>query len=134
MSTARKTLKILSFVYVLLGVVNIFIGVTGIGGNGDFIILQTSNVLPAAIVIIARGVIDLVAAVFGIRAANKPSQIGSAFALGIIAAVASIAQFAISLPALGGANFEITDIVLIVYDLFFVQQAMAIKKENKDRL
>ena len=134
MSTARKTLKILSFVYVLLGVVNIFIGVTGIGGDGDFIILQTSNVLPAAIVIIARGVIDLVTAVFGIRAANKPSQVGSAFTLGIIAAVASIAQFAISLPALGGASFEITDIVLIVYDLFFVQQAMAIKKENKDRL
>ena len=134
MSTARKTLKILSFVYVLLGVVNIFIGVTGIGGDGDFIILQTSNVLPAAIVIIARGVVDLVAAVFGIRAANKPSQISSAFALGIIAAVASAAQFAISLPALGGTNLEITDLVLIVYYLFCIQQALTIKKENKDRL
>ena len=134
MSTARKTLKILSFVYVLLGVVNIFIGVTGIGGDGDFIILQTSNVMPAAIVIIARGVIDLVTAVFGIRAANKPSQIDSAFALGIIAIVASAAQFALSLPALGGANFEISDLVLVVYDLFFIQQALTIKKENKDRL
>lgn len=134
MSTARKTLKILSFLYVLLGVVNIFIGVTGIGGDGDFIILQTSNVLPAAIVIIAKGIIDLVTAVFGIRAANKPSQIGGAFALGIVAAVATVAQFACSLPALGGAAFEFTDILIVVYDLFFIQQALTIKKENKDRL
>ena len=58
----------------------------------------------------------------------------SAFKLGIVAAIATIAQAVLTLPALGGSAVNIGGFVIVVYDLFFVQQAHAVKAENKDRL
>ncbi len=40
----------------------------------------------------------------------------------------------LTLPALGGSSVNIVAFVIVVYDLFFVQQAHAVKAENKDRL
>ncbi|MFR7750192.1 MAG: hypothetical protein ACLU1W_05375 [Collinsella sp.] len=40
----------------------------------------------------------------------------------------------LTLPALGGSAVNIVAFVIVVYDLFFVQQARAVKAENKDRL
>ena len=84
--------------------------------------------------IIAKGLIDLAAGVAGIKGANKPSQVGGAFKLGIIAAVATIAQAVLTLPAFGGDAINYGAFVIVVYDLFFVQQAHDVKAENKDRL
>ena len=88
----------------------------------------------AAVVLVAKGVVDLAAGVAGIKGANKPSQVDGAFKLGIVAAVATLAQAVLTLPAFGGDAINFGAFVIVVYDLFFVQQVHAVKAENKDRL
>ncbi len=133
MSSARKTLKILALIYFVLGIASIVIGITGVA-TGNLDSTYGSNTMIAAVVIIAKGLVDLAAGVAGIKGANKPSQVDAAFKLGIVAAIATIAQAALTLPALGGSAVNIVAFVIVVYDLFFVQQAHAVKAENKDRL
>ena len=84
--------------------------------------------------VIVKGLVDLAAGVAGIKGANKPSQVDGAFKLGIVAAVATLAQAVLTLPAFGGDAINFGAFVIVVYDLFFVQQAHAVKAENKDRL
>ena len=120
MSAARKTLKILALIYFVLGIASLVIGITGIA-TGKFESVYGSNAMLAAVVLVAKG-------------ANKPSQVDGAFKLGIVAAIATIAQAVLTLPALGGSAVNIGAFVIVVYDLFFVQQAHDVKAENKDRL
>ena len=133
MSAARKTLKILALIYFVLGIASLAIGIAGIV-TGNFGSSYGSNATLAAVVVIVKGLVDLAAGVAGIKGANKPSQVDGAFKLGIVAAVATIAQAVLTLPALGGSNVNIVAFVIVVYDLFFIQQAHAVKAENKDRL
>lgn len=133
MSAARKTLKILALIYFVLGIASLVIGIAGIV-TGIFGSAYGSNATLAAVVVIVKGLVDLAAGVAGIKGANKPSQVDGAFKLGIVAAVATIAQAVLTLPALGGSSVNIVAFVIVVYDLFFVQQAHAVKAENKDRL
>lgn len=133
MSAARKTLKILALIYFVLGIASLIMGIAGIA-TGKLKSTYGSNAMLAAAVIIAKGVVDLAAGVAGIKGANKPSQVDGAFKLGIVAAVATLAKAVLTLPALGGSAVNIGAFVLVVYDLFFVQQAHAVKAENKDRL
>ena len=133
MSFTRKTLKILALIYFVLGIASLVIGIAGIA-PGKFESTYGSNAMLAAAVIIAKGLIDLAAGVAGIKGANKPSQVDGAFKLGIVAAVATLAQAVLTLPAFGGDAINFGAFVIVVYDLFFVQQAHAIKAENKDRL
>ena len=133
MSAARKTLKILALIYFVLGIASLVIGIAGIA-TGNLDSTYGSNAILAAVVLVAKGLIDLAAGVAGIKGANKPSQVGGAFKLGIVAAVATLAQAVLTLPALGGDSINFGAFVIVVYDLFFVQQAHAVKAENKDRL
>ena len=133
MSSARKTLKILALVYFVLGIAALVIAGVGIA-RGSLESTYGPNATLAAVVIIAKGLIDLAAGVAGIKGANKPSQVDGAFKLGIVAAVATLAQAVLTLPALGGSSVNIVAFVIVVYDLFFIQQAHAVKAENKDRL
>lgn len=133
MSAARKTLKILALIYFVLGIASLVIGIAGIA-TGNFGSAYGSNATLAAAVVIVKGLVDLAAGVAGIKGANKPSQVDGAFKLGIVAAVATLAQAVLTLPALGGSSVNIVAFVIVVYDLFFVQQAHAVKAENKDRL
>lgn len=133
MSAARKTLKILALIYFVLGIVSLVIGIAGIA-TGSLESTYGSNAMLAAAVIIAKGLINLAAGVAGTKGANKPSQVDGAFKLGIVAAIATIAQAVLTLPALGGSSVNIVAFVIVVYDLFFIQQAHAVKAENKDRL
>ena len=133
MSAARKTLKILALIYFVLGIASLVIGIAGIA-TGKFESTYGSNAMLAAAVIIAKGLIDLAAGVAGIKGANKPSQVDGAFKLGIVAAVATLAQAVLTLPAFGGDAINFGAFVIVVYDLFFIQQAHDIKAENKDRL
>ena len=133
MSAARKTLKILALIYFVLGIASLVIGVAGIA-TGKLESTYGSNAMLAAAVVIAKGLIDLAAGVAGIKGANKPSQVDGAFKLGIVAAVATLAQAMLTLPAFGGDAINYGAFVIVVYDLFFVQQAHAVKAENKDRL
>ena len=130
MSAARKTLKILALIYFVLGIASLVIGIAGIA-TGNLDSTYGSNAMLAAVVLVAKGLIDLAA---GIKGANKPSQVDGAFKLGIVAAAATLLQAALTLPALGGSSVNIVAFVIVVYDLFFVQQAHAVKAENKDRL
>lgn len=133
MSSARKTLKILALVYFVLGIASLVIAGVGIA-SGNLDSTYGPNAMLAAVVLVAKGVVDLAAGVAGIKGANKPSQVDGAFKLGIVAAIATIAQAVLTLPALGGSSVNIVAFVIVVYDLFFVQQAHAVKAENKDRL
>ncbi len=133
MSFTRKTLKILALIYFVLGIASLVIGIAGIATD-KFESTYGSNAMLAAVVIIAKGVVDLAAGVAGIKGANKPSQVDGAFKLGIVAAIATIAQAVLTLPAFGGDAINYGAFVLVVYDLFFIQQAHDIKAENKDRL
>lgn len=133
MSAARKTLKILALIYFVLGIASLIMGIASIA-TGKLESTYGSNAMLAAAVIIAKGVVDLAAGVAGIKGANKPSQVDGAFKLGIVAAIATIAQAVLTLPALGGSSINIVAFVIVVYDLFFVQQAHTVKAENKDRL
>ena len=133
MSTARKTLKILALIYFVLGIASLVIGIAGIA-TGKFESTYGPYAMLATVVLVAKGVVDLAAGVAGIKGANKPSQVDGAFKLGIVAAIATIAQAVLTLPAFGGDAINFGAFVIVVYDLFFVQQAHAVKAENKDRL
>lgn len=133
MSFTRKTLKILALIYFVLGIASLVIGIADIA-TGKLESTYGSNAMLAAAVIIAKGLIDLAAGVAGIKGANKPSQVDGAFKLGIVAAVATLAQAVLTLPAFGGDAINYGAFVIVVYDLFFVQQAHDVKAENKDRL
>lgn len=133
MSAARKTLKILALIYFVLGIASLVIGIAGIV-TGNFGSAYGSNATLAAVVVIVKGLVDLAAGVAGIKGANKPSQVDGAFKLGIVAAAATLLQAVLTLPALGGSAVNIVAFVIVAYDLFFVQQAHAVKAENKDRL
>lgn len=133
MSSARKTLKILALIYFVLGIANLVAGIAGVA-TGGLDSTYGSNAMLAAVVIIAKGLVDLAAGVAGIKGANKPSQVDGAFKLGIVAAVATLAKAVLTLPAFGGDAINYGAFVIVVYDLFFVQQAHAVKAENKDRL
>ena len=85
--------------------------------------------------VIVKGLVDLAAGVAGIKGANKPSQVDGAFKLGIVAAAATLAPSrAHASRTRRRAPSTIIAFVIVVYDLFFVQQAHAVKAENKDRL
>lgn len=133
MSAARKTLKILALIYFVLGIASLIIGIAGIA-TGKLESTYGSNAMLAAAVLVAKGVVDLAAGVAGIKGANKPSQVDGAFKLGIVAAVTTLAQAVLTLPAFGGDAINFGAFVIVVYDLFFIQQAHDIKAENKDRL
>lgn len=133
MSSARKTLKILALIYFVLGIASLVIAGIGIA-RGSLDSTYGSNAMLAAVVLVVKGIVDLSAGVAGIKGANKPSQVDGAFKLGIAAAIATIAQAVLTLPSLGGSAVNIGAFVIVVYDLFFVQQAHAVKAENKDRL
>ena len=133
MSAARKTLKILALIYFVLGIASLVIGIAGIV-TGNFGSAYGSNATLAAVMVIVKGLVDLAAGVAGIKGANKPSQVDGAFKLGIVAAAATLLQAVLTLPALGGSSVNIIAFAIVVYDLFFVQQAHAVKAENKDRL
>ena len=133
MSAARKTLKILALIYFVLGIASLIIGIAGIA-TGKLESTYGSNAMLAAAVLVIKGLVDLAAGVAGIKGANKPSQVDGAFKLGIVAAIATIAQAVLTLPAFGGDAINFGAFVIVVYDLFFIQQAHDIKVENKDRL
>ena len=133
MSAARKTLKILALIYFVLGIASLVIGIAGVA-TGKLESTYGPNAMLAAVVIIAKGLVDLAAGVAGIKGANKPSQVDGAFKLGIVAAAATLAQAVLTLPALGGDAINFDAFVIVVYDLLFIQQAHAVKAENKDRL
>lgn len=133
MSFTRKTLKILALIYFVLGIASLVIGIAGIA-TGKFESTYGPYAMLATVVLVAKGVVDLAAGVAGIKGANKPSQVDGAFKLGIVAAIATIAQAVLTLPAFGGDAINYGAFVIVVYDLFFIQQAHDIKAENKDRL
>lgn len=133
MSFTRKTLKILALIYFVLGIASLV--TAGVG-------IATAVSIPRTVrtphsqrsCLSPRVSSTLPQGVAGIKGANKPSQVDGAFKLGIVAAVATLAQAVLTLPAFGGDAINYGAFVIVVYDLFFVQQAHAVKAENKDRL
>ena len=59
MSSARKTLKILALVYFVLGIASLVIAGVGIA-TGNLDSTYGSNAMLAAVVLVAKGLIDLI--------------------------------------------------------------------------
>ena len=75
MSNACKLLKILSFLFFVVGILSAGMGATALfagSAAGDI----TSVMIVSCVVVIVLGVIEIVTAVFGIRAANNPAKAG----------------------------------------------------------
>lgn len=58
MSAARKTLKILALIYFVLGIASLVIGIAGIA-TGNLDSTYGSNAMLAAVVLVAKGLVDL---------------------------------------------------------------------------
>ena len=74
MSFTRKTLKILALIYFVLGIASLVTAGVGIA-TGGLDSTYGSYATLAAVVLIAKGLVDLAAGVAGIKGANKPSQV-----------------------------------------------------------
>ena len=133
MSAARKTLKILALIYFVLGIASLVIGITGIA-TGKFESVYGSNAMLAAVVLVAKGVIDLAAGVAGIKGANKLRRWMARLSSASLPQSPRLRRLCSPFPRSAGSAVNIGAFVIVVYDLFFVQQAHAVKAENKDRL
>ena len=134
MSFTRKTLKILALIYFVLGIASLVIGIAGIA-TGKFESTYGSNAMLAAAVIIAKGSSILPRALRASRVPTSLRRLTARLSSVIVAASRHrLPRPVLTLPAFGGDAINFGAFVIVVYDLFFVQQAHAVKAENKDRL
>mgnify|MGYP006924820641 CR=1 FL=1 len=85
----------------------------------------------AAVVLVAKGLIDLAA---GVRASRVPTSLRRLTArLSSVSLLqfATLAQAVLTLPALAATPSTFGAFVIVVYDLFFVQQAHAVKARTR---
>ena len=100
MSFTRKTLKILALIYFVLGIASLGHRRRRYRARGRSRYPRTVRTPRSQRSCLSpRVVVDLAAGVAGIKGANKPSQVDGAFKLGIVAAVATLAQAVLTLPA-----------------------------------
>ena len=76
MSFTRKTLKILALIYFVLGIASLVTAGVGIA-TGGLDSTYGSYATLAAVVLIAKGLVDLAAGVAGIKGANRMTALWS---------------------------------------------------------
>ena len=115
MSTERKAIKIICFLYVLDALAYLLLGVFTLAGMGSLDPAQTVNVggtefalqpwaLAFGVVAIVTAVFYLVFAMTGIRGANTPSKIGAFRGQAVVALVVAIVGSAVSFVMNAGAG------------------------------
>lgn len=133
MSNACKLLKILSFFFFVVGILSAGMGAVALfAGNtaGDI----TSAMIVSCVVVIVSGVVEIVTAVFGIRAANNPAKAGVVWIWSIVCLVCSVISLLLSLPFLGGTGSSIPDFTGLIASIIYFVLASRVKREGMDRL
>ena len=132
MSNACKLLKILSFLFFVVGILSAGMGATALfagSAAGDI----TSAMIVSCVVIVL-GVVEIVTAVFGIRAANNPAKAGVVWIWSIVCLACSVISLLLSLPLLGGTGSSIPDFTGLIVSIIYFVLANRVKKEGMDRL
>ena len=88
----------------------------------------------SCIVVIVLGVVEIVTAVFGIRAANNPAKAGVVWIWSIVCLACSVISLLLSLPLLGGTGSSIPDFSGLIVSIIYFVVANRVKKEGMDRL
>ena len=131
MSNACKLLKILSFFFFVVGILSAGMGATALfagSAAGDI----TGAMIVSCIVVIVLGVVEIVTAVFGIRAANNPAKAGVVWIWSIVCLACSVISLLLSL--LGGTGSSIPDFTGLIVSIIYFVLANRVKKEGMDRL
>lgn len=132
MSNACKLLKILSFFFFVVGILSVGMGATALfagSAAGDI----TSAIIVSCVVVVL-GIVEIVTAVFGIRAANNPAKAGVVWIWSIVCLACSVISLLLSLPLLGGTGSSIPDFTGLIVSIIYFVVANRVKKEGMDRL
>ena len=131
MSNACKLLKILSFFFFVVGILS-----AGMGATALFAGSAAGDITGAisCVVVIVLGVVEIVTAVFGIRAANNPAKAGVVWIWSIVCLACSVISLLLSLPFLGGTGSSIPDFTGLIVSIIYFVLANRVKKEGMDRL
>lgn len=133
MSTNRKALKIMSFIFAIGGVISIALGAMGFA-SGSIPGYDSADLAVYGGSMIVFGVVDIVTAALGIKGANTPAKAGSVWTWSIICLVCSVINFILTVPMVGGKGTTVSGVVNVVVAVLFFVFANGVKKEGADRL
>ena len=131
MSNNRKVLKVMSIIYLLGGIFSIAAGALALtAASGD----ASGDLSVYSVVVIVMGIVEIIAAVLGIRASNNPSKIGVVWVWALICLVCAVVSLLLSEPFLGGVGTSATDVTAVVVSAVYFVFANRVKKESQERL
>lgn len=119
--SAKRTLKVLGILSIVLGAFGLITGVTSFVTGGflagelatpgaispdevEMATTTTGLVFVAGIILIIAGIVTLLQGIFSVRAANDSTKIGPAYAFAIVGLVFAVIDLVLTF--VGGANFS----------------------------
>lgn len=105
MSTSRKALKLVSILFIVLGIGTVALGTLGITSAQVPKGFDKADVMLYTVMMIAGGVLDVAIGIFGIRGANDPAKSTPIYAVSIIEVLYSITELGLSAFS-GGADLD----------------------------
>ena len=96
MSTSRKALKLVSILFIVLGIGTVALGTLGITSTQVPKGFDKADVMLYTVMMIAGGVLDVAIGIFGIRGANDPAKSTPIYAVSIIEVLYSITELGLS--------------------------------------
>ena len=145
---ARKTLKILGIIAIVIGALGIIFGIMSMGGGGilagglatsgstmsqtdvDAAAAVTGLVLIVGAAVLISGIFTLLLGIFSVRGSNDFSKVGAAYVLGIIDLVITIVGIILGLVAGGGFSSVLSSLVSVAFAACIVWAAKTIKDYN----
>ena len=145
---ARKTLKVLGIISIVIGVLGILFGIMSMGGGGvlagglatsastmsqadvDAAATATGLVLVMGAVVLISGIFTLLLGIFSVRGSNDFSKVGGVYVLGIIDLVITIVGIILGLVAGGGFSSVLSSLVSLAFAACIVWAAKTIKDYN----
>ena len=145
---ARKTLKVLGIISIVIGALGIIFGIMSMGGGGilagglatsastldqadvDAAATATGLVIVLGAAVLISGIFTLLLGIFSVRGSNDFSKVGGAFVLGIIDLVINIVGIISGLMAGGGFSSILSSLASLVFAACIVWAAKTIKDYN----
>ena len=145
---ARKTLKVLGIISIVIGALGIIFGIMSMGGGGilagglatsastldqadvDAAAAATGLVIVLGAAVLISGIFTLLLGIFSVRGSNDFSKVGGAFVLGIIDLVINIVGIISGLMAGGGFSSILSSLASLVFGACIVWAAKTIKDYN----
>ena len=145
---ARKTLKVLGIISIVIGALGIIFGIMSMGGGSilagglatsastldqadvDAAATATGLVIVLGAAVLISGIFTLLLGIFSVRGSNDFSKVGGAFVLGIIDLVINIVGIISGLMAGGGFSSILSSLASLVFAACIVWAAKTIKDYN----